>query len=166
MASLPVSPIGSDIIVPIPKPGTAIFNIQTEPSKLECVSSEMSKMGTRNQSHQQSLNDRFSRSKFQRNGFEHTQSNPSLRVPMYVNQNRGRRNIGQFLNPISSNFQGRNSAQYNLTNPTPKIKDADQDIRADSMKRPNELVDHLSRKKLTYTQSFSGSLSQSRPMLI
>lgn len=35
MASVPVSPIGSDIAVDIPKPGTAIINIQTEPSKLD-----------------------------------------------------------------------------------------------------------------------------------
>lgn len=64
IASLPVSPIGSDIAVDIPKPGTAIINIQTEPSKLDIQHRhpEMSKTGFRNQALQLgSLNDRSRR---------------------------------------------------------------------------------------------------------
>ena len=64
LASLPQSPIGSDKVENIPKPGTAIININTESSKYE-NSVEMSKttfgLG-RNQAQQLgSLNERFSR---------------------------------------------------------------------------------------------------------
>lgn len=46
LASVPLSPIGSEIgNVGIPKPGTAIINIQTEPSRLDGQALELRKTG-------------------------------------------------------------------------------------------------------------------------